>query len=82
MFFKKNRHQVQEAGDQRLLDLLYQTKASWDHAKETQQAVYESTVSTELAERTKLQECKYLYLYERARKRGLHGRLNAGVIMR
>ena len=50
-------------------------------AKETEQAVYESHVNNELKERTKLQERKYLYLYERARKRGLHGKTNAGVIM-
>lgn len=82
MFFRKPRYQVKEAGDQRLLDLLYQTKASWDQAKETERAVYDSTVSNELTERTKLQERKYLYLYERARQRGLHGHLNAGVITR
>lgn len=82
MFLKRQPDQVKAFGDQRLLDLLYQTKASWNQAKETAQAVYESNVSNELAERTKLQECKYLYLYERARRRGLHGQLNAGVIMR
>ena len=81
MFFKRQQHQVEQEGNQRLLNLIYQTKASWDHAKETEQAVYESHVNNELKERTKLQERKYLYLYERARKRGLHGKTNAGVIM-
>ncbi|MDO4855556.1 MAG: YaaL family protein [Limosilactobacillus gorillae] len=81
MFFKRSQHQVEQAGNQRLLNLIYQTKDSWDHAKETERAVYESDVSNELKERTKLQERKYLYLYDLARKRGLHGKTNTGVIM-
>ena len=63
-----------------ILALIYATKASWDHAKETAQAVYESQVDTELVERTKLQEQKYLYLYNLARQRHVHGTLNDGVI--
>lgn len=80
MFFKRDPHLVQKIGDQDLVNLIYQTKHSWDHAKETERAVYESNVDSELAERTKLQECKYLYLYKKARARKVHGELNDGVI--
>lgn len=76
----KHQPKVKKGADQELLDLIYSTKASWDHARETAQAVYEGNVDTELVERTKLQEQKYLYLYELARQRQLHGHLNAGVI--
>ena len=72
--------QAKHGADQDLLQVIYATKASWDHAKETARAVYESQVDTELVERTKLQEQKYLYLYSIARQRHLHGRLNDGVI--
>ena len=71
---------VKQAANADLLALIYATKASWDHAKETAQAVYESQVDTELVERTKLQEQKYLYLYNLARQRHVHGTLTDGVI--
>lgn len=77
-----NHHQVEQERNQRLLDLIYDTKASWDHAKETERAVYEANVSTELRDRAHLQEQKYLYLYKLARQFKLHGRLNKGVIDR
>lgn len=80
MFFKRDPHLMKKIGDQDLVDLIYQTKHSWDHAKETERAVYESNVDSELADRTKLQECKYLYLYKKARQRKVHGELNDGVI--
>ncbi len=82
MFFNtnKNRHQVQKIGNYQLMELIYATKASWDHARETEQAVYEGKVNSELYYRTKLQEKKYLYLYAKARRRGAHGQLNQGVI--
>lgn len=82
MFFhtNKNRHQVQKIGNYQLMELIYATKASWDHARETEQAVYEGKINSELYYRTKLQEKKYLYLYAKARRRGAHGQLNQGVI--
>jgi hypothetical protein len=82
MFFhtNKNRHQVQKIGNYQLMELIYATKASWDHARETEQAVYEGKVNSELYYRTKLQEKKYLYLYAKAHRRGAHGQLNQGVI--
>lgn len=78
--FKQDPHLIHKVESQRLLDLIYATKASWDHAKETERAVYESHVDSELTERTKLQECKYMYLYKKARELKLHGQLNDGVI--
>lgn len=66
--------------NQRLLETIYETKASWDHAKETERAVYEANVSSELQDRAHIQEQKYLYLYRLARKYKVHGRLNQGVI--
>lgn len=80
MLFKHQRNQVTQKRNQRLLDTIYDVKASWDHAQETQRAVYEANVSSELRDRTKIQEQKYLYLYRLARKYGVHGKLNKGVI--
>lgn len=80
MFFKRDHHRMEKIGNRNLLQLIYATKHSWDHAKETEKAVYESNVNTELADRTKLQEKKYLYLYKKARARKLHGYLNDLVI--
>lgn len=83
MFFHRQvQHRIQKERDQRLLDLIYETKASWDHAKETEKAVYEANASTELRDRAHLQEQKYLYLYKLARQFQVHGRLNKGVIDR
>lgn len=81
MFFKhRNLHAVEELGNQKLLELIYNVKDSWDHAKETEHAVYEGQVDNELYSRTKLQEQKYLYLYTKARRNYLHGYLNDSVI--
>lgn len=80
MLFRRRKNEVEQERNQRLLDTIYDTKASWDHAQETQRAVYEANVSSELRDRTKIQEQKYLYLYKLARKYKVHGRLNKGVI--
>lgn len=80
MLFKRRKDEVEQERNQRLLDTIYDTKASWDHAQETQRAVYEANVSSELRDRTKIQEQKYLYLYKLARKYKVHGKLNKGVI--
>lgn len=80
MLFKTDPHRMKKIGNRNLLQLIYDTKDSWNKAKETEQAVYESHVDSELADRTKLQECKYMYLYNIARKRHVHGQLNGGVI--
>lgn len=83
MFFKRrNTHEVEELGNEALLALIYEVKGSWDHAKETERAVYEGHVDNELYSRTKLQEQKYLYLYNKARHNRLHGYLNDSVIKR
>ena len=80
MLFKRKKNYVEQERNQRLLDVIYDTKASWDHAQETQRAVYEANVSNELRDRTKIQEQKFLYLYKLARKYKVHGKLNMGVI--
>lgn len=80
MLFSHPKNQVEQERNQRLLDTIYDTKASWDHAQETQLAVYEANISTELRDRTKIQEQKYLYLYKLAKKYHVHGQLNKGVI--
>lgn len=79
---RSSKEKVRQERDQRLLNLIYETKASWDHAKETEKAVYEANASTELHYRSRLQEQKYLYLYRIARKFKVHGKLNQGVIDR
>lgn len=80
MLFRHPKHKVEQMRNQHLLETIYETKASWDHAKETERAVYEANVSSELQDRAHIQEQKYLYLYRLARKYKVHGRLNQGVI--
>lgn len=80
MFFKHPKHEVEQMRNQRLLDAIYDTKASWDHARETERAVYEANISSELQDRAHIQEQKYLYLYRIARQYKVHGELNQGVI--
>lgn len=82
MLFGRQKNRVAQLRNQRLLNAIYDTKASWDHAKETERAVYEANVNSELRDRTKIQEQKYLYLYKIARKYKVHGQLNHGVISR
>ena len=82
LFHHRNQEEIKQERDQRLLNLIYETKASWGHAKETERAVYEANASTELHYRSRLQEQKYLYLYRIARKFKVHGELNQSVIDR
>ena len=44
MFFKRPTKEVERERNQRLLEAVYSTKASWDHARETERAVYEATL--------------------------------------
>ena len=48
--------------NQRLLEAVYSTKASWDHARETERAVYEANVNSELHYRSRIQEQNF-YTY-------------------
>ena len=80
MFLKSDPHRMHKIGNDKLMQLIYATKDSWNQAKETKQAVYESDVDSELNDRAKLRECKYMYLYKKARQRKAHGHLNGGVI--
>lgn len=77
--FKKRAQKIKEAYDQQLLDLIYDVKADWDHARETQLAVYESDVDNELVMQTKLQEQKFLFLFREARRRQVHGQLERNI---
>lgn len=80
LFLHRQKPKVKDWRNDQLLNTIYDTKKSWNHARETEHAVYEGNVSNELAERTKLQECKYMYLYRKARHFKVHGELNDGVI--
>lgn len=82
MFFKRPTKEVERERNQRLLEAVYSAKASWDHARETERAVYEANVNSELHYRSRIQEQKFLYLYKIARKFKVHGTLNDGVIDR
>ena len=82
MFFKRPTKEVERERNQRLLEAVHSTKASWDHARETERAVYEANVNSELHYRSRIQEQKFLYLYKIARKFKVHGKLNDGVIDR
>lgn len=73
--FGRKKAKLKQKYDDELLELIYAAKAAWDHARETQDAVYESNVSSELAQQTKLQEQKYLYLYREAQRRRVHGQM-------
>ncbi|CUS26740.1 Uncharacterized protein LACOL_1419 [Paucilactobacillus oligofermentans DSM 15707 = LMG 22743] len=72
MFNRINKH-IKNEYDNQLLELVYSAKASWDHAQETEQAVYESNVTNELEMQTQLQKQKYMYLFREARRREVHG---------
>lgn len=80
VFKRRAQNQVAQMRNQRLLNDVYATKASWNHARETERAVYEANVNSELHYRTRIQEQKFLYLYRLARKFKVHGQLNDGVI--
>lgn len=80
LFRRQSKHEVEKKRNQRLLATIYETKASWDHARETERAVYEANVSSELHDRSHLQEQKYLYLYRIARRYHVHGQLNHGIV--
>ncbi len=82
MFFKRPTKEVERERNQRLLEAVYSTKASLYHARETERAVYEANVNSELHYRSRIQEQKFLYLYKIARKFKVHGKLNDGVIDR
>ncbi|WP_373842099.1 YaaL family protein [Limosilactobacillus sp.] len=82
MLFKHTKHAVERERNEHLLATIYSVKASWDHARETERAVYEANINTELHDRAHLQEQKYLYLYRLARKYHVHGQLNQGVVSR
>ncbi|MDE6948661.1 MAG: YaaL family protein, partial [Limosilactobacillus sp.] len=41
MFFKRPTKEVERERNQRLLEAVYSTKASWDNARETERSVYE-----------------------------------------
>ena len=82
MFFRRASNEVEHQRNERLLDAVYSTKASWDHARETERAVYEANVNSELHYRSRIQEQKFLYSYKIARKFKVHGTLNQGVIDR
>ena len=82
MFFKRPTKEVERERNQRLLEAVYSTKASWDHERDTERAVYEANVNSELHYRSRIQEQKFLYLYKIARKFKVHGKLNDGVIDR
>lgn len=72
MFNRVNKRIKAEYDDQ-LFELVYNAKASWDQAQETEQAVYESNVTNELEMQTLLQKQKYMYLFREARRREVHG---------
>ena len=80
LFRHQPKHEVAQERNQRLLATIYETKASWDHARETERAVYEANVSSELQDRAHLLEQKYLYLYRIARRYHVHGQLNHGIV--
>ena len=80
LFRRQPKHEVEKKRNQRLLATIYETKASWDHARETERAVYEANVSSELQDLAHLQEQKYLYLYRIARRYHVHGQLNQGIV--
>ena len=49
----------------------------WDHARQTEEAVYDS--DDELTAETKLARAKYEFLYREAKLRKVHGRMQSSV---
>ncbi|MYU74997.1 YaaL family protein [Ligilactobacillus salivarius] len=77
--FGRNKKKLRKEYDEELLYLIDQAKKNWDdHARQTEQAVYE--VDEELVAETQLAKAKYQFLYQEAKLRNVRGHIQSSVI--
>ena len=75
ILFGRNKKKLRKEYDEELLYLIDQAKKNWDHARQTEQAVYE-----ELVAETQLAKAKYQFLYQEAKLRNVRGHIQSSVI--
>lgn len=78
ILFGRNKKKLRKEYDEELLYLIDQAKKNWDHARQTEQAVYE--VDEELVAETQLAKAKYQFLYQEAKLRNVRGHIQSSVI--
>ncbi|CAI2637027.1 MAG: YaaL family protein [Apilactobacillus sp.] len=77
--FRRFPHNVGQQYDEFLLDSIDRAKYQWDHAIETEEAIFE--VDGEIVAQTRLAREKYLFLYREARERKVsNNRIQSSVI--
>ncbi|WP_178195814.1 YaaL family protein [Ligilactobacillus sp. Marseille-Q7487] len=76
--FGRNKQKLRLKYDELLLEDIMQATDIWNHAKQTQAAVYE--LDDELLAQTKLAQAKYQFLYKEARIRRVKGKIQKSVI--
>ena len=74
ILFGRNKKKLRKEYDEELLYLIDQAKKNWDHARQTEQAVYEVVAETQLA------KAKYQFLYQEAKLRNVRGHIQSSVI--
>ena len=75
--FVRKRHILRSTYDEFLLDAIDDAKMMWDHARQTEEAVYDS--DDEWTAETNLALAKYEFLYREAKLRKVHGRMQSSV---
>lgn len=76
--FGFNQKKLRKTYDEMLLSEIDIAKQNWDHAKQTQMAVFDA--DDELIAETQLAQAKFRFLYQEARLRQVKGRLQSSVI--
>lgn len=78
--FGRKKHLLRKAYDGFLLNDIDEAKQNWDHASQTEKAVYDS--DNELTAETQLARAKYEFLYREAKRRKVHGHTQSSVFGR
>lgn len=76
--FKRKKQKLRKKYDELLLNDISQATIGWNHAKQTQAAVFE--IDDELIAHTKLAKAKYQLLYKEARYRQVKGKIQPTMI--
>lgn len=78
--FGRRSHELRSTYDGFLLDAIDDAKRGWDHARQTEEAVYDA--DEELTAETQFARAKYEFLYREAKRRKVHGRIQFSVFGR
>lgn len=78
--FGRKKHLLRKAYDGFLLNDIDEAKQKWDHASQTEKAVYDA--DNELTAETQLARAKYEFLYREAKRRKVHGHMQSSVFGR